>query len=44
LKRILNDFIKKLNLDELSKDVRPFLINPDESNKVTFFKEFINNL
>lgn len=44
LKEKLLEFIEQLNLSEYAEDVKPFLINPDEINRVTTFKEFINSL
>jgi len=44
LKNKLNDFIKDLDLIEISKDVKPFLLNQDEINRVIDFKNFIDSL
>lgn len=44
LKETLNNFLKDLNLNEISEDVKPFLINPDEVNRVLMFKEFIKTI
>jgi len=44
LKNKLNDFIKDLDLIEISKDVKPFLLNQDEINRIIDFKYFIDSL
>jgi predicted nucleotidyltransferase component of viral defense system len=43
LRHRLLAFCKKLDMDKLAKDVRPFLFDPEESNKVSLFTEFIKN-
>jgi len=44
LKEKLLEFTNNLNLYEFADDVKPFLINPDEVNRVITFKDFINSL
>lgn len=44
LKNKLIDFVKDLDLKKISEDVKPFLLNQDEINRVLFFQDFINNL
>jgi predicted nucleotidyltransferase component of viral defense system len=41
LKKKLLARANQLNLKELSKDVLPFLINPDEAERILSFKEYI---
>jgi len=43
LRHRLLAFCKKLDMDKLAKDVRPFLFDPEESNNVSLFTEFIKN-
>lgn len=43
LKNKLNDFVKDLDLKEISKDVKPFLFNQDEIYRVINFKDFIKD-
>lgn len=44
LKNKLLDFCKDLDFKEISDDVKPFLINKDEINRILIFKDFINSL
>lgn len=44
LKVRLVDFCKGLDLEDISQDVKPFLINQDEINRVLMFREFIESL
>lgn len=44
LKNKLNDFIKDLDLKEISKDVQPFLLNQNEIDRILYFKDFIYSL
>jgi len=44
LKQKLINFCLDLDLEELANDVKPFLINQDEINRVILFREFISNL
>ena len=44
LKAILLRKISKLDLKELARDVEPFLINPEEKNRVLNFKEYIQQV
>lgn len=44
LKNKLNDFVKDLDLKDISKDVQPFLLNQNELDRVLYFKDFIYNL
>lgn len=44
LKQKLTNFCEKLDLKELAQDVKPFLINQDEINRVLMFREFISSL
>ena len=44
LKEKLNIFCMDLDLNKIAEDVKPFLINQDEINRVLFFRDFINNL
>ena len=37
------DKVKSLNLNELAKDVMPFLINPEEKIRVIDFEKYIIN-
>ena len=43
LRHRLLAFCKKLDMDKLAKDVRPFLFDPEESNKISLFTGFIKN-
>ncbi|OGS25174.1 MAG: hypothetical protein A2297_07515 [Elusimicrobia bacterium RIFOXYB2_FULL_48_7] len=43
LKEKLLDKSNSLNFKQLAKDVEPFLFNPDDSNKVLFFTDYIEN-
>jgi hypothetical protein len=33
-----------VDLEQQAEDIKPFLINPDEVNRVLNFKEFVENL
>lgn len=44
LKYTLHSFIQELNLREIAEDVRPFLLNQDEIQRVTGFWSFIDTL
>lgn len=44
LKEKLNDFIKNVDLKKTAQDVKPFLINQDEINRILNFKDFIKTL
>lgn len=39
----LSDYVDTLDLSVLSKEVSPFLINPDDLKRVTQFKEFLQS-
>jgi predicted nucleotidyltransferase component of viral defense system len=41
LKKELLNKVSKFNFKELSQDVLPFLINPDDQNRIIDFKEYI---
>ena len=41
LKEKLLDFCKDLDLEKISLDVKPFLINKDEVGRIIMFKEFV---
>lgn len=41
LKKELLNKVSKLNLQDLTEDVLPFLINPDDQNRVLDFKEYM---
>lgn len=43
LKNKLNDFTNNLNLKDIAEDVKPFLLNQDEINRVIYFKDFIKD-
>lgn len=43
LKDKLLDFCKDLNLKKIAEDVKPFLINKDEINRIILFREFIES-
>lgn len=44
LKNKLRDFIKDLDLKEIANDVKPFLLNIDELNRVLNFWDFIESI
>jgi len=44
LRKTLLDFCKTISLSEMADDVSPFLINPDEVQRVLWFKEFIETI
>jgi len=44
LKKCLLDFCDKVDLKEQADDVKPFLINQDEVNRVLWFREFVLSL
>lgn len=44
LKQKLNEFCKDLDLKQIANDVKPFLINQDEINRVLMFREFIESI
>lgn len=44
LKKILLEVIEEVDLRELSNDVLPFLINPEEIKRVHLFEEFVRQL
>lgn len=44
LKKALSEFCKNISLREMTDDVRPFLINPNEAQRVLHFNEFIETL
>ena len=44
LKMKVLDYVKNLNLNELAKDVEPFLFQPSDSKKVILFAEYIKQV
>ena len=43
LKEKLLDFIENLDLEKIAQDIKPFLINVLEINRIIWFKDFINS-
>ncbi len=41
LKELLNERIKPLNMNQLAKDVSPFLFNPNDIQRINLFSQFI---
>ncbi len=44
LKSQLLEKSKKINFEKLERDIEPFIINPSDTKKIMFFKEYIENL
>lgn len=44
LKKILLEQTAELNFNDLSKDIEPFLINPQDNKKVKLFREYISSV
>jgi len=44
LKNHLIEKCRGVNFEQLAKDVKPFLFNPDDTKKVIYFPEYIKNL
>lgn len=44
LKEKLNNFIKTIDLKKIAQDIKPFLINQDEINRVLYFEDFVKTL
>ncbi len=41
LRNKLDDFTREINIDEIVKDVEPFLFNPSDSKKIKLFRDYI---
>jgi len=44
LKKLLLDCVKKIKIDEIIKDVKPFLFNPSDSEKIKMFEKYITQI
>ncbi|MDA3803068.1 MAG: nucleotidyl transferase AbiEii/AbiGii toxin family protein [Patescibacteria group bacterium] len=44
LKQKLAEYLSSIDLKDLAKDVEPFLFSPKDSNKVTMFREYIEQI
>ncbi len=44
LKSILLNRAQEINLGEMTKDIRPFLFNPSDSEKIKMFEEYIKQI
>ncbi|MFH1837909.1 MAG: nucleotidyl transferase AbiEii/AbiGii toxin family protein [Candidatus Kuenenbacteria bacterium] len=44
LKKKLNNLMRKINFNELTKDVRSFLFNPSDIKKIKLFKEYLKHV
>ena len=44
LKKMLLDWVKKIKLGEMAKDVEPFLFNPSDSGKIKMFGKYIKQI
>lgn len=44
LKKAMLSYVKEIKMDEVIKDVKPFLFNPSDSEKIKMFKKYITQI